>query len=385
MAVSFSCLRDNNLLKITLVVAAVWWITPVWSINSKQWAISPSSTEAAEISASGSQTLLRQENRHALHARNDGMSTSASLPASAAVSYERLGEDKDIETLWQKPEGRIRGILFFAHGCSHQAPDLFINSDANGNQFRHCAQSNVGQCYGLPEEVMLQSTARSKGYVIAAMSGGTGQRSCWHMDSDPPRAKLALEHIRHVEGLDGVPLILIGGSSGGAFLGELFPSQHLSRVSCIVPMISAMRISDDFPRDVKVVFLHMARDKRTAKAIARNIAKLTSLGVRVREIAVEPHVVDADFLQRHGYGLSMKAATDAVAAFRSAGLLDEGGFLKQDPRRSNWRGVVQDLTDEVGGLEPNQTKLSELLNVAYAQHECIGDHMEEIIDFCEGP
>eukprot|EP00913_Durusdinium_trenchii_P023025 g21620.t1 len=77
--------------------------------------------------------------------------------------YERV--DGDVETLWQRPEGPVKGLFFIAHGCNHQAPDVFTEVTETGETFKECASSIFGKCLGLPEEVALRHYALSRGYA----------------------------------------------------------------------------------------------------------------------------------------------------------------------------------------------------------------------------
>lgn len=299
---------------------------------------------------------------------------------SNSPQYARV--DGSIETVWQRPNGDVKGIFFFAHGCNHQAVDLFTEVGPDGFKFDGCARSYLGQCLGLPEEMRMRQRVRQQGYVVAAVSGGSGARSCWNLKKDAPRVKRALDYIRGVENLPLAPLVLMGGSSGGAFMGELV-LQDLGNVKCSVPMISFINVASDYPKHVATMFVHMARDTRTTAGVKTNIDELTQRGVRTERLTVEPAAVNAQFLRRDGFGLAEASAQKVIAKFTAGGLLDDEGFLKDDPRTSKWRASLQPLAAELGGLGPDVSKLSELLNIAYGQHECV--YPDQVLDFCGIP
>lgn len=298
--------------------------------------------------------------------------------------YARFGTNSDIETVWQRPNGDVRGIFFFAHGCHHQATDLWTDVGPDGWKFSECKSSNYKSCLGLPEEVLLRQKMRKKGYVVVAVSGGTGARDCWDPDVDAPRVKTALDHVRAQENLPHQPLILMGSSSGGGFMGELV-LQDLENVSCVVPVLSSITVYRDYPLKVPALFIHMSRDKLNLDSVRENLEELNTMGVRADEVMVPPVNVSVDFLVHRGYGLTRASAEQVSTSLKETGMVDDDGFLKEDPRESNWREAIKavsGLEDEVGGLGSDTSRLSELLNIAFGKHECVA-YTDHITEFCE--
>lgn len=71
-----------------------------------------------------------------------------------------------------------------------------------------------------------------------------------------------------------------------------------------------------------------------------------------------------------------------AAALRRAEMLDASGYLREDPRASDWRDVLAPMA-KTDGLQPDKSPLSEVLNVAYALHELSADGFEEDVAWLE--
>mmetsp|Transcript_67024 Transcript_67024/g.187387 ORF Transcript_67024/g.187387 Transcript_67024/m.187387 type:complete len:326 (-) Transcript_67024:77-1054(-) len=290
-----------------------------------------------------------------------------------------------VETVWQRPAAEPpRGILFIAHGCRHQGPDIFSEVGRDGWVFEACKNTNFGRCLGLPEEVRLRAAGLAHGYVVMAVSGGSGAQSCWHGKADAPRVALAVEHVKRSEGLpEDAPVLAVGASSGGAFMGHLAaPVEQggLPHLRCIVPEISGIDARAN--RGVPTLFVHMPRDKRTAAAVARELGELRGRGIRSSELLVKPAPVTEQLL---GQCLDAEPAADVLRAMQADKLLDEHDMLKDDARRRMWVKTVREAiagrsTDTLVG---DESCLSELFNVAWAQHEFTSQYAEEMLKFCE--
>jgi len=299
-----------------------------------------------------------------------------------APRYARV--DGEIETVWQRPQGddAPKGIFFIAHGCNHQGTDLFASGGADGLPEETCKQTNVRKCLGLPEEVRLRHAALKRGYVVMAVSGGTGRKSCWY-PGDEIKVKKAVQHVLGEEGMPSdTEVLATGASSGGGFMSAL--SQNvgaggLPNLKCIVPEI--MDIEDGMNRGIPTLFVHMPRDRHTATAVADNLVNLKARGIRADEIEVKPVPITVEFLSAC---FAADVADGVLKALQSSGLLDEGGMLKRDARNQLWHDPVAALlAGQEDNLVPDEGCLAELMNVAYAQHEFTSQYAEEMLDFCE--
>jgi len=290
----------------------------------------------------------------------------------------------DTEVFWQLPhqEEAPVGVLFIAHGCNHQASDLFSQRGNDGWEFPGCAASGLHRCLGLPEERRLVRMARQRGFLVVGVSGGSGVKSCWDLEGDPQRVKDALDHVLAEEKLPVNSLIYAtGASSGGAFMGALARSRVLhGRLRCIAPQISPIETGGT--AGVPTLFIHMAKhDPYTATVVQDNLAELRQLGVNASEIVANPLPVTSSLLER---AMSAPDANAVLDAFRAGGLLDKDGFLLQDPRGSDWREVLiaKEKVPQGDSLIADESPLSELLNVAFARHEFTSQFGLEPLDFC---
>jgi len=304
--------------------------------------------------------------------------------ADLRPKYARV--NSDIETVWQRPHAELpRGVFFIAHGCQHQGTDIFSDVGHDGWRFAECEQSNFGKCLGLPEEIRLRDAARSRGYVVMAVSGGRGLKSCWNMERDLARVDAAIRHVKAAEGLrEDAPVLAYGASSGGAFVGRLtapVAKGGVPHLHCIVPEIMAVHGAPN--RGVPVLFVHMPRDQRTAAAVNTDISALRKQGVRVSELQVNPRPVTAEFLAPC---LNEELASEAMEALHADGLLDGAGHLKRDARERQWVPILAAVLSGRGvqdTLMPDESCLAELMNVAWAKHEFSAQFAEQILDFCE--
>lgn len=74
---------------------------------------------------------------------------------------------QELQTLWELPAGAPHGVLFVAHGCSHQGSDFWLKSP-------RCLE-----CLGLPEEVAITRAAVKRGYAVVAVSSYDRESKCW--------------------------------------------------------------------------------------------------------------------------------------------------------------------------------------------------------------
>jgi len=192
--------------------------------------------------------------------------------------------------------------------------------------------------------------------------------------------------------LKGKPLFAFGASSGGAFVGSLPFVMH---VDGIISQISGIHIPKGDTKEELVeslkehggdgafpptVFSHMGasnRDEMTANFVKRAQEHFKGLGVPVRETLLEPLPISETFFSERAPATISKVRSKAVAeSLKAQGLLDAEGYLKEDPRSSEWRDAVAPHAGD-DTLIPDQSTLSELLNVAYSLHELSADHFGE--------
>lgn len=152
-----------------------------------------------------------------------------------------------------------------------------------------------------------------------------------------------------------------------------------------------------------VVFSHMSRDALVGALVDESRAFLDAAGVPTRVTELAPQPVDGLFFHRRvvraadaeGDGDKGPGATEPVirvadseamaAALRDGGFLDSEGFLKRDPRSSEWRDALRRRSafPSFDSLVPDNSATSEALNVAFAAHELSSDFFDEDVRWLE--
>merc|ERR1711920_1181089 len=82
-------------------------------------------------------------------------------------------------------------------------------------------------------------------------------------------------------------------------------------------------------------------------------------------------------------GVDQETSGQMLNALCNARLIDSSRHLSADPRRSNWRDALRPFADKLGdSLVADRSPISEVLNVAFAQHEVTSEGIEKQLDFC---
>lgn len=278
-----------------------------------------------------------------------------------------------VEAMWQVPESPV-AILFLAHGCSHSATDFWPPTP------------KAPKALGLPEEVRLVRAALSVRLAVIAISSSDRDVRCWDFESDGPRVKDALTAFRAARSeLRGLPLVAMGASSGGAFVLQL---PALVPVAAVVSQIMAIPphlLPQPMP---PTLFVHMPRDRRTASLVHKCVHHLKQQGVAADQLEIAPQRPTADFFLQRIVRIDASTARSLHGALQKGGLLDDQGYLSDDPRRTAWReavssqrGLLARLPGPGAGGPPDslvsdQSAVSEALNVAWAAHEIVSDAWE---------
>ncbi len=294
-------------------------------------------------------------------------------------------EIQGVETVWQKPAGTAKGLLFLAHGCNHGAIDFWPQSPA-------CTQ-----CIGLPEEVRISKEALQAGWAVVAMSSADRSFSrCWDFNTDGPAVAGALAKFRQAHGLNELPLAAMGASSGGAFVLQL--PQAVPGMAAVVSQIMAippqMLISQDNQPFPPALFVHMARDTRTSALVDKCVRKLKQNGFKAASIEVPPLAITDDYFASRIAGLGGATSQRLRRVLDKASLLDGAGKLLDDPRRTPWRDAVRaasGLAEQLPGVAPgvtdslqaDESAVAEELNVAWAAHEITADYMRQTLAWIE--
>merc|ERR1719156_366927 len=111
-----------------------------------------------------------------------------------------VGKDSNIEVFWQRPQGEVKGVMFGATGCFHQAGDFFEQHHKDGWEFKECRNSKLRRCQGLRANVYFFKYALARNYLVLTITP-QGENSCWEHREDPKRVNLALKHVLKKEAL----------------------------------------------------------------------------------------------------------------------------------------------------------------------------------------
>merc|ERR1712187_796140 len=125
----------------------------------------------------------------------------------------------------------------------------------------------------------------------------------------------------------------------------------------------------------------MPRDGYTYDQIIDDMSALKEQGIRTAEIQVMPRPVSSTFLESC---LSSTLSARVSDALQRADILNETGYLREDPRKRKWVDVVRRtiVGKSNDSLVADESCVSERMNVAWAFHEFTGQFVERYLDFC---
>eukprot|EP01026_Neomeris_dumetosa_P081638 TRINITY_DN9207_c0_g1_i2.p1 TRINITY_DN9207_c0_g1~~TRINITY_DN9207_c0_g1_i2.p1 ORF type:complete len:387 (-),score=41.11 TRINITY_DN9207_c0_g1_i2:409-1569(-) len=302
---------------------------------------------------------------------------------------QQLGQSENVHgpmdmqgmrVMWEAPQDP-KGLLFVAHGCKHSGTDFWEKDD-----------EKCPECLGLPEEIGIRKIAVELGYVVIGISSQNRKTMCWHVDvfnpsdsQDVKGVKDVLEQLITENGWQSLPLYALGASSGG-FLVLMLPSAIkldgiCAQISSIPSNVNVEEWSEKYP---PTAFVHMPRDKRTLEGVQSSIEYLQSVGTTTLELQHHRLPLTQTFFSERIAEVSDDMSNKIYLVFKDNGLLDDEGYLNDNPRKSDWREhlskEIPDLSDK---LVSDESAISEALNVAYAQHEIVRDFTQEVLKWFE--
>lgn len=286
--------------------------------------------------------------------------SSSSLPVKSIQLQGQV-------VLWQEPDAKPEGILFVAHGCSHSNTDWFVD----------CKVHNES-CIGLPEELGIVQLAHKPPFhlVVVAVSSTNRKSKCWEQRDGPVVAEILRFFQRQYP---DIPVIAFGASSGGAFVSAILPLHFEGLRGYIAQIAPPPRTGVSTSSTIPGVFITMSRDQhitRLVKHYVSNHSKKSHRHIQLNPLALTPTFFH-DRIPRL-YTPSQSAAM--VRALVQADLLDQDGLLRYDPRRSGWRPVLRRYAQS-DAMIPDASPVSEVLNVAWGEHELSRDGVAEALQF----
>jgi hypothetical protein len=184
------------------------------------------------------------------------------------------------------------------------------------------------------------------------------------------------------------PLFLLGASSGGSFVASFAAENKALSVyaSAICVQISAIRQTNHV-HVPPTLFVHMASDGHTARAVGRTVEQLNKKSTAGAAVSAAQYICQSkpllpSYFHDHGEALTAADSATLVAALTAGGLVDAAtGKLKDDPRMTDWRQVASRALPHVvplkDSLKPDESAVSELLNLAWAAHEITDEYLPE--------
>jgi len=312
------------------------------------------------------------------------------------------------DVFWELPTlSPPLGVLFFFHGCSHAAGDLFPQSES------------CPTCLGLPEEQRIRKLAVNQHTLalvaISSLQATHEGKGCWDSQQSATPGQDDLSSVaaifvnlitKHEPQLQKLPIYALGVSSGGS-LALLLPKvmqlagicsqimaihpQELENILDATTLLQEKRQKQQqgekqhfkYP---PTIFMHMPRDARTASYIEQDVAVLQSANIPVEVAETASRPLTSKFLTHHSDGqISQTLADDIVSALQLHQLLDEKGFLVKDPRQSRreWVPAVEPVVKNSFSLEPDRSPLTALMNVAFAGHDIITSGLDSALKWLE--
>lgn len=295
-----------------------------------------------------------------------GVALLSKSPTELHGIYETIdADDEPIEFVYQSPADP-RGVLLVLHGCSHSATDMWPPSPS------------CPTCIGLPIETTIVAHALARDWTVAAVSSKDRAHKCWSAQ-DVPRLDAVVEKLRRGKRR----VAALGASSGGGAAARLASEDFPGLVGVVAQIMPAMGPNT---LETPIRFVHMRRDARRASIIARQVAALKARGVDADEFIVEPAPLAADvFWDRPVPALSKPVADQLIDAFKRDGILDKNtNMILQDPRTSNWRhSAASVVPEDTDALVPDESPVSELMNVHWAFHEFTDAYLDDCLDWLD--
>jgi len=268
------------------------------------------------------------------------------------------------------PEGRkVKGLVFLAHGCSHSGTDWWDKSEM------------CPKCIGLPEEKRIVARLVEKDYVPLAVSSKDrlGSR-CWKEEDLTPVWK-AIKIVRERLGLTQERLFAFGASSGGTFVSQI-GINPTSGFAVVAPqLLIEPKPKKAHERSSSIYFTYMA-SYGTQKMYQQAVEHYRKYGYNIKSRFLPPLPVTPTFFSDRIESISPETSKLMVAALREAELIDKSGKLLENPRGSPWRECLKKFAGS-DSLVADKSPISEVLNVAFAQHEMSSEFVDEMIDFFE--
>jgi hypothetical protein len=311
------------------------------------------------------------------HNASHTIQTKIAAPASSANPAVHKESINGIQVLWTVPVTTKPpcGILLVCHGCSHSGTDFF-----------RCDDDDEG-CLGLPEELAIVQIALDLNLVVVAISSQNRQRKCWSTEQDGPRAVNVLtEFVTRfsVDKKQQIPIYAFGASSGGSFVSQL--GSVMMANGLVLDGFLSQIMAETSPVEVGcTVYITMNRDTRTDERAQDIVGNTTTNNKHAKKHIRLPSLpLSPTYFSDRIPIMTQEESSRIYTALLQNGYLDPNTkLLIQDPRQSQWRYLVWPLlTSSQDTLQADRSPISEVLNVAYGQHEMAREGVKAGLEFC---
>lgn len=269
------------------------------------------------------------------------------------------------ELIWQIPD-TPKAVLFLAHGCSGRAVNFWDRS------------STCPNCVGLPEERLLVLHALSQKFAVLTISSAG---RCWTFGEEMFIVKHIIRWWVEKKKLQKLPLVALGASSGGHFVSVLATQLKFSSITLMIAegRFDQMDITEDYP---PTLFVHMPKDQLRQQKIDENLEILRNKGVDVAEIECMEFPLSSHFLADRIPGIDQTVSAKLFELFQEKGFIDENGYMKNDGRATRWKPALKESNIQLPDKHLAQ-HIQEELNLAFAYHEMISLHSDQIFKWFE--
>jgi len=259
----------------------------------------------------------------------------------------------------------VKGLVFLAHGCSHHGTDWWDKSE------------RCPKCIGLPEEKRIVARLVERDYVPLAV---TAKDRCWHKEDITPVRK-AIKIVRERLSLKTEPLFAFGASSGGTFVSQLGINASGGFMVTAPQLLMEPQPSEANERSSAIYFTYMA-SKGKQEMYERAVEHYRKYGYNIKSRFLPPLPVTPTFFSDRIESISPETSKLMVAALREEELIDKSGKLLENPRFFKLRKCLQKYAGS-DSLVEGKSPISEVMNVAFAEHAMSSEFVDEMIDFFE--
>ncbi|KAI3435834.1 hypothetical protein D9Q98_001892 [Chlorella vulgaris] len=345
-------------------------------------------TIASAPPANVSAALVRQVLGSVMAAAVMQVSSAGSLGSPKVYPYT---DGTGRIALYRIPKGKVKGTCIFIHGCKHDPYSWFYRSKA------------CPQCTGLPEEVSHSKQCLARGYaVLALMSLNREYRSrCFSSSGGPgsndqASARDLIVRFTQDAGLTRRPKYMFGISSGASFAIKFPMTMYIEGVVSEVnmPWEKAWgatnghgKLKVPFP---PTAFYMMQRDLQTKRQIEKAVQLLNRNGVNSDFVFIPARAVTPDFLAKRSVFISPQQSGAIYAALVKSKVISKAGDVLYDVRVN--RKWVKQLNAALPWLKragfnfnliSDESQIWQELNLAWAWHEIVSDHVRATLAWLE--